>query len=145
MQMRLPALRDRPDDIVPLARHFILRECCRRGRGSMFLAPSAERAMRTYGWPGNIRELQHAVERAVLLADRDEIDVEGLNLCRTIASPLLLDRMTLPEAEEVIIRNALERNDHNLQRASDALGISRQSLYRRLDKHRSRFGFEPVE
>lgn len=145
MQMRMPSLRDRPDDIVPLARHFILRECRRRGRGSMFLAPSAERVLRSYEWPGNIRELEHAVERAVLLADGDEIDVEGLSLCKRTESPLILDRLTLPEAEEMIIRNALERNDHNLQRASDALGISRQALYRRLDKHRARYGFEPVE
>ncbi|PTR35474.1 DNA-binding NtrC family response regulator [Luteibacter sp. OK325] len=145
MQIRLPALRERAEDIVPLARHFMLRECRRRGRGSMFLASSAERAMRAYEWPGNVRELEHAVERAVLLAERDEIDVDGLNLCRAADAPLLLDRLTLPEAEEMLIRNALDRNDHNLQRAADALGISRQSLYRRLDKHRVRYGFEPVE
>jgi DNA-binding NtrC family response regulator len=145
MQMRLPSLRDRAEDIVPLARHFMLRECRRRGRGSMFLAPSAERAIRAYEWPGNIRELKHAIERAVLLAERDEIDVDGLNLCKATESPLLLDRLTLPEAEEMLIRNALERNDHNLQRAADALGISRQSLYRRLDKHRVRYGFDAVE
>ena len=145
MQIRLPSLRERVEDIVPLARHFMLRECRRRGRGSMFLAPSAERAMRAYEWPGNLRELEHAIERATLLAERDEIDVEGLNLCRPTEAPLLLDRLTLPEAEEMLIRNALDRNDHNLQRAADALGISRQALYRRLDKHRARYGFEPVE
>ncbi|HVI56717.1 MAG TPA: sigma-54 dependent transcriptional regulator [Luteibacter sp.] len=145
MQIRLPALRERVDDIVPLARHIMLRECSRRGRGGMFLTAAAERAMRASDWPGNIRELEHAVECAVLLAERDEIDVDCLNISRTAEAPLLLDRLTLPEAEEMLIRNALERNDHNLQRAADALGISRQSLYRRLDKHRVRYGFEPVE
>lgn len=145
MQMRLPSLRERAEDIVPLARHFLLRECRRRGRGTMFLSPSTERAMRAYEWPGNIRELEHAIERAVLLAERDEIDVEGLNLCLSTESPLLLDRLTLPEAEEMLIRHALDRNDHNLQRAADALGISRQSLYRRLDKQRARSGLEPVD
>jgi DNA-binding NtrC family response regulator len=145
MQMRLPSLRERVEDIVPLARHFLLRECRRRGRGRMFLSPSTERAMRAYDWPGNIRELEHAIERAVLLADRDEIDVEGMNLSLSSESPLLLDRLTLPEAEELLIRHALDRNDHNLQRAADALGISRQSLYRRLDKHRVRSSFEPVD
>jgi len=145
MQIRLPSLSERVEDIVPLARHFLLRECRRRGRGSMFLAPSTERAMRAYEWPGNIRELEHAIERAVLLAERDEVDVEGLNLCLSTESPLLLDRLTLPEAEEMLIRHALDRNDHNLQRAADALGISRQSLYRRMDKHRTRTGFETVD
>jgi transcriptional regulator with PAS, ATPase and Fis domain len=57
----------------------------------------------------------------------------------------LLDSLTLPEAEEMLIRNALDRNDHNHQRAADALGITRQSLYRRLDKHRVRSAFEPVD
>lgn len=145
MQMRLPALRERVEDIVPLARHFLLRECRRRGRSAMFLSPSTERAMRAYEWPGNIRELEHAIERAVLLADRDEIDVEGMNLCLSTETPLVLDRLTLPEAEEMLIRHALDRNDHNLQRAADALGISRQSLYRRLDKHRARSSFEAVD
>jgi DNA-binding NtrC family response regulator len=145
MQMRLPSLRERVEDIIPLARHFLLRECRRRNRDSMFMAPSAERVLRAYDWPGNIRELEHAVERAVLLADRDEIDVEGLSLCKGTESPLLLDRLTLPEAEDMLIRQALDRNDHNLQRAADALGISRQSLYRRLDKRRLRSGFEPVD
>lgn len=145
MQIRLPSLRERVEDIVPLARHFLLRECRRRGRDVMFLSSFAERAMRTYEWPGNVRELEHAIERAVLLADRDEIDVEGLNLCISAQPPLLLDRLTLPEAEEMLIRHALDRNDHNLQRAADALGISRQSLYRRLDKHRARTGFESVD
>lgn len=145
MQMRLPALRERVEDIAPLARHFLLHECRRRGRDRMFLPPSSERAMRAYEWPGNIRELEHAIQRAVLLADRDEIDVEGLGLGVANDSRLLLDRLTLPEAEELLIRQALDRNDHNLQRAADALGISRQSLYRRLDKHRVRSGFEPVD
>jgi DNA-binding NtrC family response regulator len=145
MQIRLPALRERIEDIVPLARHFLLRECRRRGRDAIFLAPAAERAMRTYAWPGNIRELEHTIERAVLLAERDEIDVEGLHLSLSNQVPLLLDRLTLPEAEEMLVRHAMDRNDHNLQRAADALGISRQSLYRRLGKHRVRTGFEPVE
>ena len=145
MQMRLPALRERLDDIIPLARHFLLRECHRRSKGAMFLASSAERALRAYAWPGNIRELEHAIERAVLLAERDEVDVAGLNLSKFEEGPQWLDGMTLPDAEELLIRNAMDRHDHNLQRSADALGISRQSLYRRLEKQRVRSGFEPVD
>lgn len=145
MQMRVPALRERVEDIIPLARHFLLRECRRRGKGAMFIAPSAERAMRAYAWPGNVRELEHAIERAVLLAEHDEVDIAALNLCKADEAPLLLDRLTLPEAEDMLIRSAMGRYDNNLQRAADALGISRQSLYRRLEKLRSRVGLEPVE
>ncbi|MET0255249.1 MAG: sigma-54 dependent transcriptional regulator [Luteibacter sp.] len=144
MQVRLPALRERIEDIVPLARHFLLRDCQRRQRGAMTLSPSAERALRMYAWPGNVRELEHAIERAVLLASGDTIDAESLALAAPHPAPLVLERMTLPEAEEMLIRHALERNDNNLQRAAEALGISRQSLYRRLEKHRAKGGFDQV-
>ena len=142
MQVRLPALRERTEDIVPLARHFLLHECKRRGRGAMTLSPSAERALRGYDWPGNVRELEHAIERSVLLAARDEIDADVLALDRPVSTPLLLDTLTLPEAEDLLIRQALERHGHNQQRAAEDLGISRQALYRRLEKQRARHGCE---
>lgn len=147
MQVRLPALRERTEDIVPLARHFLVHECHRRGRAAMILLPSAERAMRLYSWPGNVRELEHAIERAVLLAPHDEISAETLALSSS-SSPsaaLLLDRLTLPEAEEILIQHALEHNDNNLQHAADALGISRQALYRRIGKQRAKAGDEHVD
>ena len=146
MQIKLPPLRERVEDVIPLARHFLLRECRRLGRCPMIFTPSSERLMRGYHWPGNVRELEHAIERAVLLATHDEIDSSNLVLnSPQDDSPLLLDRLTLPEAEEMLIRNALERNDHNLQRAADALGISRQALYRRIEKMKSKGHFEHVQ
>ena len=145
MQVRLPPLRERADDIVPLARHFLLRECRRLGRDAMRLTAGAERALRAHDWPGNIRELEHAIERAVLTTNAAEIDGEGLALRRRGDAPLVLDCLTLPEAEELLIDQAMERNDNHLQRAADALGISRQSLYRRLDKRRLKDPVEPVE
>jgi DNA-binding NtrC family response regulator len=145
MQVRLPALRERMEDIVPLARHFLLRECQRRQRGGMILSSSAERALRAYPWPGNVRELEHAIERAVLLSHSEYIDAESLFLSGSASAPLVLDHMTLPEAEEMLIRQALERHDNNLQRAADALGISRQALYRRIEKYRAKGGFEQVD
>lgn len=145
MQVRLPALRERAEDIIPLARHFLLRECRRLGREAARLAPSAERAMRAYAWPGNIRELEHAVERAVLTSPGAEIDAEALSIRSQGDAPLVLDCLTLPEAEHLLISQALERNDNNLQRAADALGISRQALYRRLDKRRPKDPAEHIE
>lgn len=91
-----------------------------------------------------MRELEHVVARAVLLGRHDDIDADVLGLSAPEPVPLLLDRLTLPEAEEMLTRQALERYDNNLQRAADALGISRQSLYRRLEKHRARGGFDPA-
>jgi DNA-binding NtrC family response regulator len=143
-QLQLPALRDRVDDIVPLARHFLLRECRKRARGAMTFTPSAERALRSYPWPGNVRELEHVIERVVLFAVRDDIYAEALGLEKSVAPHAFPERLTLPEAEEMLIRQALDRYGNNLQRAADALGISRQSLYRRIDKHRARGTFEPT-
>lgn len=146
MQVRLPALRERLEDIIPLARHFLLRECRRLGRDALRLSLSAERIMRTYTWPGNIRELEHTIERAVLTSTGGaEIDGDALALRRPEDAPLVLDCLTLPEAEHLLITQAMDRNEHNLQRAADALGISRQSLYRRLDKRKARDPAEPVE
>ncbi|NID04778.1 sigma-54-dependent Fis family transcriptional regulator [Luteibacter jiangsuensis] len=144
MQVRLPPLRERQEDIVPLARHFILRECRRRGRGAMLLTPSAERALRGYAWPGNVRELEHTIERVVLLTPHDGIDADALSLQRRADEPVVLDSLTLPEAEELLIKQALERHGHNLQRAAEALGISRQALYRRLEKLRARTFLAPI-
>lgn len=144
IQVRLPALRERAEDIIPLARHFLLRECLRLGRDAARLAPSAERAMRSYPWPGNIRELEHVLERAVLITSGGEIDIDALALRPREEAPLVLDFLTLPEAEDLLITQALERHDNNLQRAADALGISRQSLYRRLGKRRPKDSAEPV-
>jgi DNA-binding NtrC family response regulator len=89
-----------------------------------------------------VRELEHAVERAVLLSAQKEIDAVDLALSREADLPLVLDRLTLPDAEAMLVRNAMERYDNNLQRAAEALGISRQALYRRLEKQRSKNHFE---
>jgi len=111
----------------------------------MLLTPSAERALRGYEWPGNVRELEHTIERAALLTPCDDIDADALSLQRRADEPVVLDSLTLPEAEELLIKQALERHGHNLQRAADALGISRQALYRRLEKWRARTGLAPID
>jgi len=143
-QLVLPPLRERVEDIVPLARHLMLCECRRRGRGAMTFTPSAERALRSYPWPGNVRELRHIVERVVLLAVRDDVYAEALALDRPSGQPVMPERITLPEAEEMLIRQALDRYGNNVQQAADSLGISRQALYRRLDKQRARGTFDPT-
>jgi DNA-binding NtrC family response regulator len=98
--------------------------------------PSAERALAAWRWPGNVRELQHLMERAALLAEHDEVGAAALAFGEAAAQPATdLDGMTLEQAEAHLVQRALERFDGNLQRAADALGITRQSLYRRLDKH----------
>jgi len=140
LEVRLPPLRERAEDMLPLARAFLARSAQRYGRDGLRLAPSAERALTAWRWPGNVRELQHLMERAALLAEHDEVGAVALAFgdAAAVQSATDLDGMTLEQAEAHLVQRALERYEGNLQRAADALGITRQSLYRRLDKHELR-------
>jgi DNA-binding NtrC family response regulator len=138
LEVRLPPLRERAEDILPLARAFLARSASRYGRDDLRLAPSAERALAAWRWPGNVRELQHLMERAALLAEHDQVSAAALAFGAPPEPAQDLDGMTLEQAEAWLVKRALERHDGNLQRAADALGITRQSLYRRLEKHELR-------
>ncbi len=136
--IRIPALRERQADIRPLAENFLVRARQHfRSPARRFCAP-ALKALETYPWPGNIRELQHVVERSVLLAEKEEIREEDLQLVRQ-AAPAGgagddLAQMTLDEAESWFIQQALNRHHGNANDAAKALGISRSAIYRRLGK-----------
>ncbi|MGX5732348.1 sigma-54-dependent transcriptional regulator [Pseudoxanthomonas beigongshangi] len=133
-QVRVPALRERGEDILPLARHYLDAACTRYRRPAPRIGREAERALLAYAWPGNVRELSHVMERAALLADEGVLDVAALRLPGA-AEPRLSERMTLEAAEALLMKRALADQGGNLQRAADQLGITRQSLYRRLEKH----------
>lgn len=135
LEVCLPPLRERSGDILPLARWFLERDAHRYQRKRLRWSPAAERVLTAWHWPGNVRELEHVVNRAALLADHDEIGSALLNVGTHTRVAEDLDGMTLEQAEAQLVRRALERHQGNLQRAADALGISRQSLYRRLEKH----------
>jgi len=135
-QLRVPPLRERGADILPLARHYLAAACTRYRRPLPALARDAERALLGYAWPGNVRELAHAMERAALLADGTTLGSDDLRLQpAAAAAPALSSQLTLEEAEALLLRQALAQQQGNLQRAADQLGITRQSLYRRLGKH----------
>ncbi|HET8553975.1 MAG TPA: sigma-54 dependent transcriptional regulator [Rhodanobacteraceae bacterium] len=137
LEIRLPPLRERPEDILPLAQWFLTRNAQRYGRDGLHLAPSAERALKAWRWPGNVRELQHLMERAALLAEHDQVSEAALvfGVQTAPATGVDLEGMTLDEAEAWLVERALERHSGNLQRVADALGITRQTLYRRMEKH----------
>ena len=137
LEVRLPPLRERRDDILPLARAFLARSAARHGRDPLHLAASAERALLAWSWPGNVRELQHLMERAALLAEHDRVSAAALRFGAPAEAEgsAGFEAMTLDQAEAVLLRRALERYDGNLQQAADALGVTRQTLYRRMEKH----------
>ncbi len=134
IEIRLPPLRDRQSDIPLLAAHFLRQHA---GRYRKLLTGFDEPAMQillNHGWPGNIRELEHVVERAVLMARGNVVCAVDLGLSQDKDAPARLDEMSLEEVESFLVKKALARYDGNISQAAEALGLSRGALYRRLQK-----------
>jgi DNA-binding NtrC family response regulator len=135
VEIRIPPLRERAQDIPALARHFLQQQCRRHGR-NMHFTERALNALGAHDWPGNVRELDHAVERAVLLTRDTQIDAEDLALTPTGGRDFSAGEvMPLAAAESLLIRNALDRFGGNVPEAARALGLSRSAMYRRLEKY----------
>jgi DNA-binding NtrC family response regulator len=136
VEITLPPLRDRREDIPALAGHFLARYATRYRRPLQGFEPTAAQQMLQYGWPGNVRELDHTLERAVLMARGERIEVAdlGLQMQRNGAAQSL-DEMSLETVEAILIRKALARANGNVSHAADALGLSRGALYRRIEKY----------
>jgi DNA-binding NtrC family response regulator len=135
VEIRLPPLRDRLEDIPLLAQFFLGQQAARYGRDIEGFSPTAMAALREHTWPGNVRELQHSVERSVLMARGSRIEASDLGLRRRDDGSPLMDELTLDEAERLMIEKALERHQGNVSKAAEALGLSRSALYRRLQRH----------
>jgi len=135
IEIRLPPLRERRDDIPQLAAHFLTEYATRYRKPVNKFHADAMRALLGYGWPGNVRELAHAVERAVLLAEADTVRTVDLNLRPLGDGPGRLEDLSLEEVERVLIQKALARAAGNVSTAAKALGLSRSALYRRLERH----------
>ena len=132
IEIHLPRLRDRREDILPLARHFLKRYADRYRRALTGFSDDAAQALRSYEWPGNVRDLDHAVERAVLMAQGDRIEAWDLGLGGVAGSPAAAGGpRSLDDLERDAIRDALARFDGNVSLAAKALGVSRSALYRR--------------
>ena len=137
VEIRLPPLRERREDIPSLANHFLRRQAAQYRKQIGGFSPDAMKAMLAYEWPGNIRELEHTVERAVLLASDDVVQFADLNLRQPAGREEVqpLEDMALEEVERVLIQKALRRHDGNVTQAAEALGLSRSALYRRLQRY----------
>jgi DNA-binding NtrC family response regulator len=134
VEIRIPPLRNRKDDIPLLANHFLRQQAERYGKAVRDFTPEAMRALLEHAWPGNVRELRHVVERAVLLTPGPSVTIEDVELRAKPAAGPALEEMTLEDAERWLITRALQRHEGNVSRAADALGVSRSALYRRLQQ-----------
>ena len=137
VEIRLPPLRDRIEDIPVLAEHFLKLHRERYRRPIMGFTPEAIDALRQHLWPGNVRELDHVIERSVLMSPGNIVTAFDLALEATPDARLSarLEEMSLEDAERLLIKKALARFEGNANRAAEALGLSRSALYRRLQKY----------
>ena len=143
LEFRIPPLRQRPEDILPLAEHFLYQHGLRYHKPGLRLSATAQQQLMLYPWPGNLRELSHLLERAVLLCQQTQIEHTDLHLPVTLqqkaASKVIPDgdlpALTLEQAELQLIKRALAQHPANKQKAADQLGITKSSLYRRLEKY----------
>lgn len=136
IHIEIPPLRERKEDIIPLAERFIDRFCKQYDKGNITLSTTACEKLSTYPWYGNIRELEHAIEKAVIINEDGILTEEHFNLPRksTISTTTETAVSTLEEMETQMIRKALEKCNGNLSAVAAQLGITRQTLYNKMKK-----------
>jgi DNA-binding NtrC family response regulator len=134
IELRVPSLKERVQDITPLANHFIALHGKKYKREELSLTPSAIQALEAYHWPGNVREMSHLMERAVLLAQGSSLEQEDFHLSN-LKQNNSLPMMTLDDAEQILIKQALELSHNNVPKAGVLLGLTKSTMYRRLEKY----------
>jgi DNA-binding NtrC family response regulator len=143
IHIHLPALRDRAEDILMLAEHFLARSAAKAGKEIRGFHEAAKKALLGYGWPGNVRELENVVERAVALAESGQVQMEdlppGVRERRATAEDELgaavARGLTLDELEREFIKRVLAAEGGNKTRAAQRLGLDRKTLYRKLEEY----------
>ena len=135
VEIHLPALRERREDIPVLALHFLANYASRYRRAIRGLDPAALQSLIQYSWPRNVRELEHTLERAVLMCRSDQIQPGDLGLGLQRSQAQNLEELSLEAVETILIRKALQRFQGNVSQAAEALGLSRGALYRRMEKY----------
>jgi DNA-binding NtrC family response regulator len=136
--LAVPPLRERAEDILLLARHFLRELAADLGRGEVNLAPDAEQAFQAHPWPGNIRELRNVLERAILLSDRKVLSAKDLRFDTSGVSETGAGdtRLTLAEVERRHIEQVLKEEQGQVESAAKRLAIPRSTLYQKIKQHR---------
>ncbi|GGZ26504.1 sigma-54-dependent Fis family transcriptional regulator [Echinicola pacifica] len=138
VEIFLPPLRERHDDITLLAEHFLKVYAKKYRKEFHGFKPGALQLLQSYAWPGNIRELQHAIERAIIMAEGNELDTRDFFF---LSSKPIAEKtpqsvsLNLDEVEKNVIQKAIDKNGGNISKAAKELGLTRASLYRRLEKY----------
>jgi DNA-binding NtrC family response regulator len=132
--IELPPLRQRPEDIAPLVDYYLERFARKYHKGALAIAPETRARLTQYPWPGNIRELVHAVERAVIMSEGSRLAAADL-LPPPAETPLAADELNLDRLEARAIAQAIAKHQGNLSKAAQELGLGRTTLYRKMARH----------
>ena len=145
VELAVPPLRDRRDDILPIADHFTALYARKYGKNEKAFSEAARAAIIAYDWPGNVRALRHAIERATILSSSSSFEPDDLQLAHDVAAPtptlasapvaVLPTVLNLDQMERTAIEKALRKHAFNISHAAKELGLTRASLYRRMEKH----------
>ncbi len=139
LPIQVPPLRERREDILPLARYFIKRQCSSLGRSQVFLSPEVEEIFLSYDWPGNIRELKNIITRIIVILEGEKITLDTLpNELLMVKSAKTAPVVSLEELERKAIINTLSYYNNNILKSAKALGITRATLYRKIKKFNMR-------
>lgn len=135
VEVHVPPLSDRVEDIPLLADHYLKHYAKKYHKPVTTIAPEALDKLKRYAWPGNIRELQHAIERAVIMTDSSSLQETDFLFSRSLTSGPPSNTLNLDEVEKAAIAKALQMHSGNISKAADELGLTRASLYRRMEKY----------
>jgi len=139
IEIRIPPLRDRREDIPLLLNHFLEKNARRYGKDVHSISEPTLKKLNGYNWPGNVRELIHAVERAVIMTEHNVLQPEDFFFTPSVTTQqnesLVMDDLNLDDIEKMAIRKALKKHQGNISHAAEELGITRAALYQRMEKY----------
>lgn len=135
VEIKVPPLADRMEDIPLLAQHYLEHYAKKYHKSVTTISPGAADKLKRYAWPGNIRELQHSIERAVIMTDSNSLQESDFLFSRPVSSSASPETLNLDEVEKAAIIKALSLYSGNISKAADELGLTRASLYRRMEKY----------
>jgi DNA-binding NtrC family response regulator len=135
VELTIPPLCERIDDIPMLANHFLNYYSKKYRKDVLTISPEALNKLKKYAWPGNVRELQHAIERALIMADSPTLQESDFLFSRKGNEAQASDTLNLDEVEKSAVIKAIQLHNGNISKAADELGLTRASLYRRMEKY----------
>lgn len=135
IQIEVPPLRDRKDDITELVGFFLKKFKIKYNKEQLNISAEAIKKLEAYHWPGNVRELQHTIEKAVILSDGIQLDEKDFYLNKSESTNFTLDVMTIEDMEKILIERTLKKHDYNISAVAQELGVTRPTLYSKLKKY----------